>query len=163
MESVGRPTFWKVPATQRSGSAPFYLVHELTPRELLAAWEAVVGPAETDLTDEEWQLLVPLFGSRRGRWDNTVPRSNRELEVKRRVFDGIRFKMAHHIQWQAVPDRYDAASVYFNYRRYQKIGLFDRLYQALRSNSQARRIVEWLEQIVDTDQATSHAPTKVAP
>ncbi|WP_280448598.1 transposase [Nocardia brasiliensis] len=130
---------------------PYDLVHALTPQELLGAWEDVVGPAESDLTEQEWQLIVPHFGLRRVR-HGAFARTSRELATKRRMLDGIRFKMAHDVRWSQVPGRYgSASSIYQGYHNYQKAGLFTRLLQALRGNSDTTRILEWLERIVNGD------------
>ncbi|WP_040694328.1 transposase [Nocardia vinacea] len=140
---------------------PADLVHALTPGELLHVWEDVVG-AESDLTDEEWRLMVPHFGLSRNRY-GSFPRSNRELEAKRRMLNGIRFKLSHDVRWTEVPARYGRpSSAYQGYRGYQSSGLFARLHQALRGNNEARRIVAWLEQIANADRAKSATPTEAA-
>ncbi|WP_433194342.1 transposase [Nocardia sp. CA-107356] len=138
----------RMPSGATGQVLPDDLVQVLTPAELVAAWECVVGPAESDLTDEEWQLLEPHFGPVNGP-SGMRPRSSYELRRKRRAFDAIRFKMAHDVPWTRLPSRYAPSSTYQMYRHYNADGLFSRLYEALRGNPDAGRIVEWLEQIVN--------------
>ncbi|GAB2694135.1 transposase [Nocardia thraciensis] len=113
------------------------LVRRLTPAELLFAWEYVVGPAHTDLTDAEWRLLVPFFGHVRSR-HGLRDRSARELDSKRRTLDALRFKFAHPVPWSHLPSRYGRwASVYQAYHYHQTGGLLIRLRDALRDNTEA--------------------------
>ncbi|GAA1644560.1 transposase [Nocardia ninae] len=139
---------------------PYDLVHILKPGELLDAWEVFFGPSESDLTDEEWRLILPHFGLRRSR-RGEFQRSQAELDAKRRTLNGIRFKMSHDVQWTQVPARYGHVfSIYQSYRYYQRSGMFYRLYQGLRTNHQPRRIVAWLEQVVNSDQVGSATSTE---
>ncbi|WP_174186479.1 hypothetical protein [Nocardia barduliensis] len=76
------------------------LVRALTPIELVLAWEHVVGPAHTDFTDDEWQLLAPHFPQRRvaGRYHGGHrPLSEWELAKKRRTLNGLRFKRTSYV------------------------------------------------------------------
>ncbi|WP_280410269.1 transposase [Nocardia brasiliensis] len=130
---------------------PYDLVHTLTPSELLNSWEVVVGPAESDLTDDEWRLMLPHFGLRRNP-NGTFSRPQSELDAKRRLLNGIRFKMAHGVHWPQVPARYGYVySIYQSYRYNQRSGMFARLYEGLRTSDQASRVVEWLEDVLDSD------------
>jgi transposase len=130
-------------------------VRHLTPPQLLQAWWYVVGPAPTDLTDAEWQLLVPLFGLRQV-LEREQPRSWGDLDAKRRTFNAIRFKMAHGLQWQQLPKRYGKpTALYMNYYKYRTTGLFASLYRGLHGNQSAQRIVDWLEQLVQREASRS--------
>ncbi len=55
---------WDVetPSGHYSSIQPFDLVHTLSPDELVDAWEQVAGSADSDLTEEEWHLIVPHIG-----------------------------------------------------------------------------------------------------
>ncbi|MEW1735869.1 hypothetical protein AB0346_07955 [Nocardia beijingensis] len=58
-------------ANQGRALTPHDLVRVLSPPELLAAWQWQFGPAESDLTDDEWRLIesaIPprKIGTRRG-------------------------------------------------------------------------------------------------
>ncbi|MBF6546982.1 transposase [Nocardia brasiliensis] len=141
---------WTIPWRERPPD-PYDLVRALSPGELLNAWEAVVGPADSDLTDDEWRLIVPHFGLRRNRLGD-FSRPWHELDAKRRVLNGVRFKLTHDVHWSQLPARYGPPlSVYQSYRNYQRSGLFARLYEGLRTSDQAPRVVEWLEDVLDSD------------
>jgi transposase len=128
---------------------PDYLVHALTPPELLAAWEDVAGSAPTDLTDDEWALLVQHLGQSRNRY-GAQPRSARELQAKRRIFNAIRFKMAHGLRWSQLPSRYgQPLAATLAYRSYQTDGLFRQLYQALRDDEAAPDLAAWLKVVIE--------------
>lgn len=127
---------------------PTDLVRDLTPSELLGAWDFAVGPAPTDLTDDEWSLLVPLFGQRRGPY-GMRDRPLVELTSKRRTFDAVRFKLAHQVPWSHLPSRYGPwQSIYQMYRHYQANGLFVHLRDALQENSHAKDLVSSLDQMI---------------
>ncbi|WP_433578566.1 transposase [Nocardia brasiliensis] len=127
---------------------PYDLVQTMTPSELLAAWEYIVGPAHTDLTDEQWNLLLPLLKERRGRGGIQL-RSARDLGNKRRIFNAVRFKLDHDLWWAYLPPRYgDVAAIPVMYRHYQTSGLFARLRDGLQENAEATELVAWLDQVI---------------
>ncbi|MGX1778663.1 hypothetical protein ACWIGW_41605 [Nocardia brasiliensis] len=96
---------WKIPWRERPPD-PYDLVHALSPGELLNAWEVVVGPTDSDLTDDEWRLILPHFGSRRNR-QGKFSCTQHELDAKRGVLNGIRFKLSHDVRWSQLPLRRD--------------------------------------------------------
>ncbi|MFK0249749.1 transposase [Amycolatopsis azurea] len=142
---VGLPNFTAATPGRYLLPEGFDIVRQVTPGELLVAWHSVVGPAPTDLTDDEWNTIVPHLGLRRSSSGNPW---KGELVAKRRNFDGIRFKMAQGIPWSQVPSRYGNARVlYLSYRNYLHIGLFDRLADALHNKEGAKNVTEWLDKI----------------
>ncbi len=138
---------------------PEDLVEVLSPAELIPLVETHIGPAPSDLTDEEWQLLVPHIALCKTRTGER-PLTEQELDAKRRTFNGIRYKMDKDILWPRLPRRYGIpASIRQAYYTNKTNGLFTRLHEALRGNPDAGRVVEWLEQIVKRDkQVSSHHP-----
>jgi len=116
----------------------------------LAAAEAPEGLAtrrsfvESDFTDEEWQLLLPLVQEYR---DGRM-RSDYELLKVRRAFDGNRYKFAHGVPWTQLPDRYGSwTSIRQRYVNYRDRGDFARMLDALRGQPGAAGLVKWLESV----------------
>jgi transposase len=106
----------------------------LTPPELLDAWHQIVGPADSDLTDEEWNLLVPLIPARRNRY-GTFTRSVGELDTLRKQVDGIRYKFARDIPWAHIPGRYGVSrNIYQRYVAYRRNGVFAKMQRALQAH-----------------------------
>lgn len=121
-----RPAYRQSPA-RSSGSL---LVQYLTPPQLLSIWNEVVGPAPSDLTDVEWELLVPLLS--RYRKSDGEP-FDQDLSRKRVVLNGIRYKFANDVPWSHVPRRYgDSRCIYQRYRLDLKSGLYARVNERLR-------------------------------
>ncbi|WP_373864030.1 transposase [Nocardia mexicana] len=118
------------------------------------SWTAVVGPAASDLSDEEWQLLaaaIPKRNLRRG----ARPLRDSELARKRRLFDGIRYKQTHDVPWSEIPVRY--GDVYQMWPYYYKSGFFGRMRSALQDDPNAAHLVGWLDQVI------AEAPRKRKP
>ncbi|MQY26096.1 transposase [Nocardia aurantia] len=141
-----------VPVHHGRSPLPDDLVRVLSPKELLAAWDAAVGPASTDLTDAEWRLLAPAFPLQKVRIRNNAavalrPPSDNELARKRQSLNGIRYKFAHNARWSQVPGRY-GKHVYQAWFNYTKSGLFIRLRDALIGKAEAKTLVTWLDQVI---------------
>jgi transposase len=118
----------------------------LTPSQLLRVWHQVIDPAESDLTDDEWQLLLPVYSQRRLGDGGSRQRSDQELRSLRAALDGLRYKSTHRVPWSKVPARYGKAySLYQRYCRYQKDGTFVGMFEALDGQPGAERVVEWLK------------------
>jgi transposase len=140
---------------ERSGDTPWYqpeptgwdFTQGLTPREMLDAWDEVAGSAESDLTDAEWELLVPLLPARR--YKNATFRWSAEtLAKRRRVYDGIWYKIAHGVGWGDVPQRYGApGTIYHRMHTDERAGTFAHMRQVLQDNPAAERVVAWLEEV----------------
>lgn len=113
------------------------LIERCSPIQLLKAWQYVAGPAPSDLTDVEWQLLRPLL----------PPAKNNSLEqLARRGVDGLLYRFANGAKWREVPGRYTTASaLYQRGRNYQHDGVYSRALKALEGNGGATRLIEWLK------------------
>lgn len=136
-----------MPAGRTRLPEPDDLVHALTPGELLYAWEHVVGPAHTDLSDREWQLLAPEFERVKTAGGHRL-RTSREMEGRRRFFDALRFKTFYDIPWCRVPPRYgNSQSVYQAYRNAHIAGLFFRLRRSLSVKPGAAELTDWLDSV----------------
>lgn len=127
----------------------------LSPSDLLAAWHHVVGPAPSDLTDDEWGLLVSSLPV----WKNPHSiraRSSEELLSLRRTFDGIRYRFAQGAAWSKIPKRYgNWRNIYQRYRNHGRAELFARMYQLIQHQAGAERLVMWLEEMATKHDANS--------
>jgi transposase len=86
----------------------------------------VPEPYPTDLTDEEWSILAPLFSKseRRGR---------KRRHDLRRVLDGCFYVLRGGISWRMMPhDLPPWRIVYDNFSTWRKTGKWERVNQALR-------------------------------
>ncbi|MGW4532523.1 transposase [Nocardia sp. NPDC004340] len=139
---------------------PEDLVRLLSPKELLAAWTYVAGPASTDLTDAEWQLLVPAFPRLKLGSQSAAPRlrplNETELARKRRNLNGMRYKLMNNVGWANLPRRY-GEHVEDSWHNYFRSGLFIRLHHALQDNPDAADLVAWLDRVI------AHGPKKYRP
>lgn len=124
------------------------LAWNATPQRLIKVWHDVTGSAPTDLTDAEWELLVPLL-SQKGSKHVSAERAASWVQGRRRAYNGIRFKFANDIPWPAVPIRYGRAYsvVYARYNLDKKHGVFERLTESLRGTPEAADLVHWLEEL----------------
>jgi transposase len=119
---------------------------DLTPSRLLKAWHHVIGPADSDLTDAEWELLAPLLREREAHF-GPVRRSPEELAARRRHYDGIRYRFANKIPWSHLPRRYGEGTVYQRFYLDKKNGVFLHLAQSLQGIPEAAGLVDWLKRI----------------
>ena len=80
----------------------------------------------TDLTDEEWQLLAPLF-------TKSEKRGRQPVHDRRRVIDGCFYVLRGGIAWRLMPhDLPPWDVVYDNFRTWRKNGKWERINQVLR-------------------------------
>jgi len=87
----------------------------------------------TDLTDEEWQLLVPLFAK-------SEKRGRQRVHDLRRVIDGCFYVLRGGMAWRMMPhDLPPWDIVYDNFRTWRKKGKWERITQVLREHDRKRR------------------------
>ncbi|MFJ7262198.1 IS5 family transposase [Streptomyces globosus] len=90
-----------------------------------------------DLTDEQWAALEPLLpkGTKTGRppvWS------------RRRLIDGIRFRVRTGVPWRDVPVEYGPwGRVYDLFRRWQRTGTWHRIMTGLQSLADAKGAITW--------------------
>ncbi|WP_392957419.1 IS5 family transposase [Streptomyces sp. LN245] len=90
-----------------------------------------------DLTDEQWAALEPLLpkGARAGR---------PPVWPRRRLIDGIRFRVRTGVPWRDVPVGYGPWSrVYDLFRRWQRNGTWQRILTRLQSLADAKGAITW--------------------
>lgn len=90
-----------------------------------------------DLTDEQWAVLEPLLprGTRTGR---------PPVWPRRRLIDGIRFRVRTGMPWRDVPPEYGPwGRVYDLFRQWQRNGTWHRLLTRLQSLADAEGAITW--------------------
>ncbi|GAA3894278.1 hypothetical protein GCM10023084_53880 [Streptomyces lacrimifluminis] len=118
---------------------------DYAPPALLKAWHDAVGPAPSDLTDDEWQLLTQTLPP-----DAPGMKTEQGAASTRRALNGMLYRHRHHYQtaWTQVPRRYgNDASIQARVSSYKKKGVFARTLAALDGIPGAERLVEWLRHL----------------
>jgi putative transposase len=81
---------------------------------------------ETDLTDEQWNLLQPLVAQKPGRG------RPRKVDI-RRVLDGIFYLLRTSCQWRFLPGDFPPwQDVYYYFAKWQEDGTLERIHDTLR-------------------------------
>ncbi|MGI5192139.1 IS5 family transposase [Streptomyces sp. CA-288835] len=90
-----------------------------------------------DLTDEQWAVLEPLLP--RGKKLGRPP-----IWIRRRLVDGIRFRVRTGIPWRDMPQEYGPwGRVYDLFRRWQRNGTWQRIFTALQVRADAKDLITW--------------------
>jgi transposase len=111
--------------------------------------ETIPAAARHDLTEEQWALLEPLLpvGKKAGR----PPRWS-----KRRLIDGIRWRIRVGAPWRDVPACYGPwVCVYGLFRRWQLAGVWRAIFTGLQARADAKRQITW-DISVDSTIARAH-------
>ncbi|MFE6272639.1 IS5 family transposase [Streptomyces goshikiensis] len=90
-----------------------------------------------DLTDEQWAVLEPLLpkGTKAGR---------PPVWPRRRLIDGIRFRVRTGVPWRDVPVEYGPwGRVYDLFRRWQRTGTWHGILTRLQSLADAKGAITW--------------------
>lgn len=91
----------------------------------------------SDLTDAEWQLLLPLLDTKA------------EPAISRRTIDGMRYRHAHSITWNRIPRRYGTKeAIKSRYSTNLRQGVFTQWLSALKGNPDAARLAKWLREVI---------------
>jgi transposase len=106
-----------------------------------------------ELTAAQWQGLKPLL-------DSLVPPrpvTGRPNEDHRRIVNGILWKLKTGAPWRDVPERYGPwSTVYSRFWRWQRAGIWDRLFAAVQQQEDAAGRVDWTLQFVDGSVIRAH-------
>ncbi|MFJ4126127.1 IS5 family transposase [[Kitasatospora] papulosa] len=90
-----------------------------------------------DLTDEQWAVLEPLL-------PQGVKVGRPPIWPRRRLIDGIRFRVRTGVPWRDVPVEYGPWSrVYDLFRRWQRNGTWHQVLTRLQSLADAKGAVTW--------------------
>lgn len=111
--------------------------------------ETIPAFARHDLTDQQWASLEPLLpvGRKRGR---------PPIHAKRRLIDGIRWRIRAGTPWRDVPPYYGPwQCVYWLYRRWQLDGVWASIATALQARADAAGLITW-DVSIDSTLARAH-------
>jgi transposase len=102
-----------------------------------------------DLCDAHWRLLEPLLPA-------TTGRGRPRRWTLRQLIDGIRWRIRTGAPWRDVPERYGSwQSVYGLFRRWQREGVWARVWAALQQIADAAGLISW-DVSVDSTIARAH-------
>jgi len=108
----------------------------------------MVGRGE--LTDEQWAELEPLLPPER-------PRTGRPNKDHRAVVNGIVWKLRTGAPWRDLPERYGPwSTAYSRFWRWQRAGLWDRLFAAVQRRADADGRLDWAVHFVDGTVVRAH-------
>ncbi|MEV3993585.1 IS5 family transposase [Streptomyces sp. NPDC049837] len=110
----------------------------------------------SDLTNDEWARLarhLPKPGRRGGRWSD-----------RRRVINGILFRIRSGVPWRDLPERFgNWKTVYERHRRWSADGTWDRILQAVLADADAEGRIDWSMVSVDSTSCRAHQHAAGAP
>jgi transposase len=100
-----------------------------------------------DLSDEQWDVLEPLLPA------GGVGRPSRS---RRRLIDGIRWRVRTGAPWRDVPPEYGAwQTIYGLFRRWQRQGVWQQILAGLQARADAAGLIVW-EVNVDSTICRAH-------
>ena len=98
--------------------------------------QTIPASARFDLTDAQWAVLEPVLPV-------SVP-GRPPLHPRRRLIDGVRWRVRVGAPWRDVPERYGPwQSVYTFFRRWQLAGVWAQLITVLQARADARGLITW--------------------
>ena len=102
------------------------------------------------LSDEQWARLRPLLpppSQGRGR-----PRGDDRL-----IVDGIIWRLATGVPWRDLPERFGSwRTVYARFRRWQQVGVWERVLAALQAEADAAGELDWTRHFLDGTTVRAH-------
>ncbi|MET7914297.1 IS5 family transposase [Streptomyces avermitilis] len=116
------------------------------------------GRHRGDLTDVQWERLVPLLpvsNRRCGRWRD-----------HRQVINGVLYRIRTGVQWRELPERYGPwKTVHERHRRWSADGTWELLLQRVQAEADAAGDIDW-DVSVDSTSVRAHqhaAGARLAP
>jgi len=107
-----------------------------------------------DLTDAQWARLQPLLPPQR-RGKGTT--GGRPSNAHRPIINGILWILRTGAPWEDLPTRYGTRSTVSNrYYRWRKDGVWDRIYDAVKAQADARGELDWTIHHVDATVIRAH-------
>ncbi|MBB4935139.1 transposase [Lipingzhangella halophila] len=112
----------------------------------------VAAAGRFDLTDGQWAVVEPLLPQ--AKKSGRPPRWSR-----RRLLDGIRWRVRTGAPWRDVPERYGSwQAVYGLFRRWQQAGVWQQILTALQARADAAGRITWQVNVDSTiTRAHQHA------
>ena len=106
-----------------------------------------------ELTARQWRQLQPLLAALVPR----QPKTGRPNLDHRRILNGILWKLKTGAPWRDVPKRYGPwSTVYSRFWRWQRAGVWDRLFAAVQQQEDAAGHLDWTLQFVDGSVIRAH-------
>jgi len=103
-----------------------------------------------DLTQKQWAKLKPLLPPQK-------PRTGRPNFFHRKVLNGILWILRTGAPWRDLPKRYGKhSSVASRFYRWQKIGLWTRLFETLRQQAHEDGDLDWGLNFLDGSIVRAH-------
>jgi transposase len=103
-----------------------------------------------DLTDAQWRRLAALLPPEK-------PWTGKPSKAHRTIIDGILWKLRTGAPWRDLPGRYGPwSTVYSRFWRWQRAGLWDRLFAAVQEQADAAGEVDWSVHFVDGTVIRAH-------
>jgi transposase len=106
-----------------------------------------------ELTAGQWRQLRPLL-------ERLVPRrpkTGRPNLDHRRLLNGILWKLKTGAPWRDLPERYGPwSTVYSRFWRWQRAGIWDRLFAAVQQHEDAAGRLDWTLHFVDGSVIRAH-------
>src|SRR6266545_3718754 len=99
-----------------------------------------------ELTTNQWAAVRPLLATLVPR----KPKTGRPNADHRRILNGILWKVRTGAPWRDLPTRYGPwSSVYSRFWRWQRAGIWDRLFAAVQQHEDATGHLDWTLHFVD--------------
>src|SRR5581483_288421 len=103
-----------------------------------------------ELTDDQWDRLVPLLPPER-------PARGRPNQDHRRVLNGIQWRLKTGVPWRDIPERYGPwRTLYSRYRRWQHAGVWDRILAVLQTEADTAGQLDWELHFIDGSVVRAH-------
>lgn len=107
--------------------------------------------ARGDLTDQQWERLRPLLPPERS------GRKGRPYRPHRDVLNGILWVKRTGAPWRDLPDRYPPfGTCHDRLIRWQRQGVWQRVWEALLGEADARGDLDWTHVSVDSTHVRAH-------
>jgi len=103
-----------------------------------------------DLTNAQWERLKPLLPPQK-------PKTGRPAEDHRTVLNGILWILRTGAPWRDLPERYGPwRTVASRFYRWQKAGVWQRLFEAVQQQADAAGRLDWKIHYVDGTIVRAH-------
>jgi transposase len=103
-----------------------------------------------ELTEAQWAQLAPLLPPEK-------PGTGKPNKAHRAMLDGILWKLRTGAPWRDLPERYGPwSTVYSRFWRWQRAGVWDRLFAAVQRQADAAGRLDWEVHFVDGTGIRAH-------
>ncbi len=104
-----------------------------------------------ELSEEQWAKLAPLLPPRKRSG------AGRPAHDHRPILNGILWILRTGAPWRDLPERYgNWQTVYSRFRRWQRAGVWEQVFAALKREADARGAFDWAVHFVDGTSIRAH-------